>query len=559
MINFLIAQIKAIFFDIGGTLVEKTRYPARDHTAIAQMSALLNLTCSPDEFLDRINRGQQAYKEWSETTLRELPLDEKWAKYVLPEQDETLVRKNALALQQLWRSSRGSARLKDDVSGVLTQIKQRGYILGTISHSTPAYLDEPELATLFDVHIHTVEYGKRKPHPSLFVDAARSCGVTPEQCAYVGDNPWRDVVGPREAGYASIVLMKNGISPQLEKSNLMQPDLVISDLGELLEIFPVRGEPSGLKHKKSGSDVLYDAALSTMWWDKERYSAEEFFGSGRKLGFARFELNHQIPPEVMAQVDANRFSIGSLHDPCPAYIPLKELENLDIQITSLDETRRMRGVDVVKGTIEKASQFGCRLVVIHPGRIVCDHALDDQLRQLYRAGKKGSPEYEELRLRTIADRTVKAGPHLEQCLESLREIVDFSKGAGVMLGLENRFHYYELPVFSELEAMLNEFTQPWVGWQFDVGHLQVHDQLGLLNMQQWLEHFSRRIVGVHLHDVIGIKDHKAPGTGDVDFNWLAGYIPRDCYRALEVDKALSSEEVAQGMQRLAECGCVNIV
>lgn len=552
-------QIKAIFFDIGGTLVEKTRFPARDHTAIAQMSALLNLACSPDELLDSINRGQQAYKEWSEATLRELPLDEKWVKYLLPEQDEIHVRKNAQVLQQLWRRSRGSARVKDGVSGVLAQIKQRGYILGTISHSTPAYLDEPELAALFDVHIHTVEYGKRKPHPSLFVDAARKCGVTPAQCAYVGDNPWRDVVGPREAGFASIVLMGNGVSPQLERSNLMQPDFVISNLSELLEIFPVRAEHNGSKQEISDRDVLYDAALSTMWWDKERYSAEEFFGSGRKLGFARFELNHQISPEVMAQVDANRFSIGSLHDPCPAYISLKELENLDIQITSLDETRRMQGVDVVKGTIEKATQLGCRLVVIHPGRIVCDHALDDQLRQLYRAGKKGSPEYEELRLRTIADRTDKAGQHLEQCLESLREIMDFSKGSGVMLGLENRFHYYELPVYNELEAMLNEFTQPWVGWQFDVGHLQVHDQLGLLNMQQWLESFSHRIVGVHLHDVIGIKDHQAAGTGDVDFNRLAGYIPRDCYRALEVDKALTLEQVARSMQHLAECGCVNKV
>ena len=556
---FLTTHIKAIFFDIGGTLVEKNGSSTQDHAVVAEMASLLNMASSAEELLEGINRGQRAYREWCTTTLRELPLEEKWAKYLLPEQDETLVRKNAMALQQLWRRSRGSAQVKEDVNGVLAQIKQRGYTLGTISHSTPAYLDQPDLATLFDVHIHTVEYGKRKPHPSLFVDAARKCGVTTAECAYVGDNPWRDVVGPREAGYGRIVLMKTGGSTRDEKSDLMRPDVVISDLSDLLDIFPERIEHSGLTQQSHGSEVLYDAALSTMWWDKELYNAERFFSVGRNLGFARFELNHQIPPELMAEIDINRFSIGSLHDPCPAYIPLKELEKQDIQITSLDEASRQKGVDVVKGTIDKATRLGCRLVVIHPGRIICDHSLDDQLRQLYREGKKGSPEYEELRLRTIADRTAKAVPHLDKCLESLRQIVDFSKGAGVMLGLENRFHFYDLPVYNELEAMLKEFTQPWVGWQFDVGHLQVHDALGLLTMQQWLESFSHRIVGVHLHDVIGIKDHQAPGTGDVDFGCLSGYIPQDCYHTLEVDKALTLEEVAQGMRHLAEQKCVNLV
>ncbi len=555
----LTGEIRAIFFDIGGTLVEKTRYAERDPKAVNEMVVLLHLDCAPYELVTRINRGQQVYKAWSEQTLNELSVKEKWVQFLLPDLDHALVEKHAQQLQHLWRVSRGKAYLKDNVLPVLSEIDQRGYLLGTISHSTPVYMDEPGVADLLRVRIHTAEFGKRKPHPSLFVDAARQCGLDPADCAYVGDNPWRDVVGPREAGYGQVILMKNSTAEVQHKDREMQPDVVISDLEDLLEVFPRRITPSVKVVTASVTPLLYDAALSTMWWNKTSVTADEFFYTGRALGFARFELNHQIPPDVMQQIDIDRFSIGSLHDPCPAYTHAKVLEQADIQITSLDEERRKKGIDVVKGTIDEACRMGCRLVVIHPGRIICDHSMDDQLRALYRTGLKESPDYEDLRFRLITDRASRSAPHLEKCLESLNEIVAFATDTGVMLGLENRFHYYELPVFEEMSSILDAFQQPWVGWQFDIGHLQVHDQLGLLSMQNWLERFGSRIIGVHLHDVRGIQDHQAPGTGDVDFATIAKYLPPDCYHTLEVDKALSRESVARAMRYLEKTGCVKCI
>ena len=74
---------------------------------------------------------------------------------------------------------------------------------------------------------------------------------------------------------------------------------------------------------------------------------------------------------------------------------------------------------------------------------------------------------------------------------------------------------------------LLEFQQPWVGWQLDIGHLQVYHALGLANFQEWLERFSSRMIGVHLHDVQGIVDHRVPGCGEMDFNHLSVY-PRAC-------------------------------
>ena len=41
----------------------------------------------------------------------------------------------------------------------------------------------------------------RKPDPAIYLLASRCIGSAPENCAYVGDNPVRDVEGgPRQAG-----------------------------------------------------------------------------------------------------------------------------------------------------------------------------------------------------------------------------------------------------------------------------------------------------------------------------------------------------------------------
>ena len=218
--------------------------------------------------------------------------------------------------------------------------------------------------------------------------------------------------------------------------------------------------------------VLYDVALSTMWWNRPSMSADEFCSKGRSMGFARFELNHQVPPEALAEFDLGHYHIGSLHDPCPAVIPAKTLEKADQVITSLDETLRERAVDGVKNTILAAYNLGARHVVIHPGRIPGDHSLDDQLRVLYRAGLKGTAQYEDLRLRVMADRAERCKPHLNPLIKSLYDIVAFAEGKSLTLGFENRYHYYEIPIYDELEVLLNEFQQPWVGWHLDLGHIQ---------------------------------------------------------------------------------------
>ena len=143
--------------------------------------------------------------------------------------------------------------------------------------------------------------------------------------------------------------------------------------------------------------------------------------------------------------------------------------------------------------------------------------------------------------------------------KSLHEIMAFADGKGLTLGLENRYHYYELLVFGEMDTLLGEFKQEWVGWQFDIGHLRVLTELGLTMFEPWLERFGERIVGLHFHDVKGITDHQSPGKGEVDFKKIAAALPPYCYRTLEADRSLTNLEIAAGLEVLAESGCITLL
>jgi len=549
-------QLKVILFDLGGTIVQKLNHDSRDPEIISEMLQFLQLNENPEIFIERLKQREKDYKEWTCRSLDELSYSERWSQYLLPEFPREFIIEHAKQLQDWWGGSRGKRFIPPETIQVLKTLKERGYRLGTVSHTSPKHLDNAGIQDLFDVTLQAADYGKRKPHPSLFIAAAQALGVRSQECAYVGDRPSRDLIGAREAGIGQVVIIGTQAEPREENPCPMHADITVSSFGDLLAHFP--GASSHFVPAPTVAlDTLYDAALSTMWWSRSTDSANDFCRKGRELGFARFELNHQITPEELESFDLDRYHMGSVHDPCPAVVPNKQLEMGDFQVTSLDEEKRRVGVDTLKRSIDLALRLGSRLVVIHPGRVSGDHSMDNRLRDLYRSGLKGSAEYETLRKELIADRLERGKPHLEALIRSLTEIVDYSKEAGLFLGLENRLHNYELPIFEEMEALLEEFQQPWIGWQLDVGHIQVHDRLGLMSFQQWLDAFSQRMVGVHLHDVKDLLDHQIPGTGDVDFAWLAPYLPAHAIRTLEVNNAAPYEDFMPGLKLLEKTGCIS--
>jgi sugar phosphate isomerase/epimerase len=292
-------------------------------------------------------------------------------------------------------------------------------------------------------------------------------------------------------------------------------------------------------------------ALSTMWAIGQFPSLADFFTMGKELGFARFELNHAVDSAMLAGLSPNG-EITSIHEPCPADISTRELKRRNWLISALDEQDRQMGMLATQRSISLAHELGVRAVIVHPGQVDIAPALEATLIALYRAGQSDQPEYAQARERLVAARAAQAAANMRSVRRSLAELAEYATRRGVRLGLENRFHYHEIPLPDELNELLGLGLGETVGYWHDVGHAQVFEHLGFDRHEEWLRRFADRMIGVHLHDVVGVTDHLAAGRGQVDWGMVARYLPASALRTCEFQPFNTPREVAAGLQWLVD-------
>ena len=303
--------------------------------------------------------------------------------------------------------------------------------------------------------------------------------------------------------------------------------------------------------------MVFDVALSTMWAIGQFQSLADFFDAGKKLGFTRFELNHAINSVMLEGLSLNG-TITSIHEPCPADLSAAALKERNWLISAPDEENRQQGVAAVRRSIDLAHKLGVHVVIVHPGRVDIDPTLESTLVNLYHAGKSDQPEYAQAKERLVTARAAQAKVNMRSVRRSLIELAEYAARMGVRLGLENRFHYPEIPLPDELDDLLDLGCGEVVGYWHDVGHAQVLQHLGFCTHEEWLRRFAGpqgRVIGVHLHDVVGLTDHLAAGLGQVDWDMAARYLPASALRTCEFQSFNSPQEVAAGVKWLVEKGC----
>lgn len=207
-------------------------------------------------------------------------------------------------------------------------------------------------------------------------------------------------------------------------------------------------------------------------------------------------------------------------------------------------------------SIDLAHRIGAHTVVVHSGSVDSDRTMEDKLCALFTAGKERSAEYIELKVQLEKRRRELVPPRLQAVKKSLTELLEYAKVKGICLGLENRFHFMELPSPDELGEFLALAGPEHLGFLYDAGHAQALSRLGFYPHEEWLERFGSRIVGTHLHDAVGIQDHRVPGQGEVDFNMVAAHLPKNAFRTLEFQGFYTHEQVLAGLKILQECGCI---
>ena len=239
-------QIDAIFLDVGNTL----RVVVKDETfqtqARKQLMMLVGATEDEAAFFDRLDERWKVYRKQSKATMVEASEKELWTRWMLPDFPLEKIAPLAGKLTRLWRDHDGRRIPRPDVKATVVELDKRGYILGIIANTIteteiPDWIDAEGLKECFKAVVLSSKVGYRKPGPEIYWEAARRIGVEPSKCAYVGDNPVRDVEGTQRAGFGMMILFLEPATIAKEPPvGEVRSDYAIREMRELLDIFPPR-------------------------------------------------------------------------------------------------------------------------------------------------------------------------------------------------------------------------------------------------------------------------------------------------------------------------------
>jgi len=293
-------------------------------------------------------------------------------------------------------------------------------------------------------------------------------------------------------------------------------------------------------------------------WVKDRFlNMAEFAAKAKEFGFSHVEVNASVSPQQLAELIQTSIPISSIHSPSPAVLSPKGTPVVNLSLSSLEENERQQAVSFAKKTIGLAYEVGAKAIVLHMGEVPIGLGLEDELRRLHQQNLTQSERYGKVKKSLTYQRISKAPPYLEAARRSLEELSEDSRAKGIMLGLETRFYFRETPNIGETEELLRKVEGSLVGYWHDVGHAEVNERLGFAPHEEWLSRFGDRIIGIHLHDVRGICDHRPPGEGDVDWNMVAGYLPHDAIKVCEIAEWNEAEQIRGVVDFLQEQGIVN--
>jgi len=241
-----VSAVKAIIFDMGGTLKKPFIKNASIRPGIKRVMYILGLEGNADDYEKKILEGYYKYRKWTRETLIELSERDIWTKWLLPEEQKGKVAHYAVELNSAFKEALGISKLRTDAVSVIKELYNRGYKLGIVSNtfsstSTPLILEKYGVKNFFKTVILSSGFGRRKPDPSMLLKAVTDLHVLSGEAAYVGDKIDRDIISAKKAGFAVSIYIRNPGKPEIDPEYPdLKPDFAITELSELLSIFKVQ-------------------------------------------------------------------------------------------------------------------------------------------------------------------------------------------------------------------------------------------------------------------------------------------------------------------------------
>lgn len=299
--------------------------------------------------------------------------------------------------------------------------------------------------------------------------------------------------------------------------------------------------------------------LSTSWNGARQTRASDLLDEHARLGFRRLEAYALHTPESLANLGREArerdFEITSLHAPCP--IAVDERGNRarwGDWLASTNQSDRTFAVDTVKRTIDAANELGARGIVIHLGTTSMSWTRVRAVADVITREGRNSEAHLKLVEQVRQEREANKGPHLDAAIKSIQALGEHAQGSSVRLGVEVRDNFQEIPMLDEVATILDACEGLPVGYWHDAGHGAKLEYYGFVEHEEFLRRYADRMVGMHVHDTQGTRDHRAPGQGSTDFAMLNQYVKPETILTIELHADVLAEHIQSGLEMLLALG-----
>ena len=298
-------------------------------------------------------------------------------------------------------------------------------------------------------------------------------------------------------------------------------------------------------------------ALSTSWQSHRTATIAEILAAFEDLGIKEIELSYRISEAMLQQLKKplkrSGLKVVSVHNyfPIPAVRAGAKGSGDLFRLSSLDDVERQNAIHYTSKTIEYAAEMGAREVVLHCGAVEMNHEMQ-VLYQYFNANRLDSEEAQLFIRHKLNERDRRKPRHVDRLLASLDRVAPVAEKQGVLLGLENRYHYHELPGFDDFEIIFDKFRGAPIGYWHDTGHAHANETLGLIPKNALLKNYADLLIGVHLHDAFGLDDHIPPGAGEINFKALKPFLKAETLKVMEIKPGITATEVSKGIRFVRE-------
>lgn len=203
-------RVKAVLFDLGGTLVDE-----RDYSGWTDDARKLYLDFDPDDLRHAYQEVEAEIDAEPPNPDREATFVEFWRRTLARASERDVTDTTVAKFVALRRSGNVAIQLYSDTRRCLDQLRHERRALGVVSNSTSEarvrqILDRVGILDYFERIVSSGTEGVEKPNPEIFLRAVHRMSVAPGDALYVGNLAYTDAKAAESAGLRAVWLNREG-------------------------------------------------------------------------------------------------------------------------------------------------------------------------------------------------------------------------------------------------------------------------------------------------------------------------------------------------------------